>query len=538
LEPRASPDIVLAAVPKWLRRPAERSFTPENAALNRRKFLVSAGLPFLVGASRSISMANAQAGPAGDAAGFSAASVRQLARDLAQQPYKPPDNKLPDSLKDLDYDRYRSIRFLPDRALWREERLPFQAEFFHRGFYYANRVDIFQVVQGRAVPIRYSPSLFDFGKVQPPPPDADLGFAGFRLHAPMNRPDYYDEVCVFLGATYFRAVAKGQVYGLSARGLAINTADPQGEEFPFFKSFWIEKPAPNTDSIVVHALLDSESLAGAYRFTIRPGEATIFDTEVALYPRRDIAHPGFAPLTSMFFFDFNDRLDVDDYRPAVHDSDGLAIRNGRGEELWRPLNNPRDLQISTFADTNPRGFGLLQRQHDFGTYQDLESSYEKRPSLWVEPIGDWGDGAVQLIEIPTKEEIHDNIVAFWRPKEALKGEYSFTYRLHWGRDRPNGHALARVIKTRIGGAPDNGRLFVLDLVGANLKGLKVESARVNATADKGKISNVVIQPNPAIDGWRVSFRLTPAKERVVELRAQLMQGDEALSEVWVYRWTA
>jgi len=509
--------------------------------LNRRKFLASAALPLVVGTSGWTTAVKAQTAPATkEGAPFSAASVRQLARELSQQAFKPPDTKLPDFLKDLDYDRYRSIRFIPDRALWRDERLPFQAQFFHRGFFYTNRVDFFHVVQGRATLIRYSPTLFDFGRLAPPPADADLGFAGFRLHAPINRPDYYDEVCVFLGASYFRAVAKGQLYGLSARGVAIDTAEPKGEEFPFFKSFWIEKPAPNTDSIVVHALLDSESLAGAYRFTIRPGDATIFDVEVALYPRRDVAHPGFGPLTSMFFFDFNNRQGVDDYRPAVHDSDGLAIRNGRGEELWRPLNNPRDLQISTFADTNPRGFGLLQRQRDFRTYHDLESRFEKRPSLWVEPIGDWGEGAVQLVEIPTKEEVHDNIVAYWRPKDPLKQkvEYSFTYRLHWGADKPAGAALARVVKTRIGSAPENGRLFVLDLVGGKLKDLKPDAARATVTADKGKIANLVLQPNPEVGGWRITFRLAPEKEQVVELRGQVLQGDEPLSEVWVYRWTA
>lgn len=503
---------------------------------------MSAAWPLLLGAaSRTAPVTLAQAAAASDeGTPFDAAAVRQLARDLAQKPFKPPDNKLPDNLKDLDYDHYRSIRFLPERALWKDEHLRFQGQFFHRGFYYTNRIDIFQVVQGRAIPIRYSPSLFDFGKVPPPPPDADLGFAGFRLHSPINRPDYFDEVCVFLGASYFRAVAKGEIYGLSARGLSINTAASTGEEFPLFRSFWIEKPAPNADSIVVHALLDSNSLAGAYRFTIRPGDATIFDTEVALYPRADVANAGFAPLTSMFFFDFNDRQSVDDYRPAVHDSDGLAVRNGRGEELWRPLNNPRDLQISTFADTNPRGFGLLQRQRDFRTYQDLESRFEKRPSLWVEPIGDWGEGAVQLVEIPTKEEIHDNIVAFWRPKDPLKqkGEYSFTYRLHWGQDKPGGGARARVIKTRIGAGPESSRLFVLDFVGDNLKGAKVESSNANVTADKGKVSNIVIQPNPETGGWRVSFRLAPGKEAAIELRARLTQGDEPLSEVWVYRWTS
>ena len=511
--------------------------------MNRRSFILSAGAPFLAeAATRAPLAALAQAAPAADTGSpFNAASVRQLARDLAQHDFKAPtDSDLPDNLKHLTYDQYRSIRFLPERALWKDEHLRFQAQFFHRGFYYTTRVDMFQVADGHATPIRYSPSLFDFGQVAPPPPDADLGFAGFRLHAPINRSDYYDEVCVFLGASYFRAVAKGQIYGLSARGLSINTADPKGEEFPYFKAFWLEKPAANADSIVVHALLDSQSVAGAYRFTIRPGEATIFDAEVALYPRRDVANSGFAPTTSMFFFDFNDRQNVDDYRPAVHDSDGLAIRNGRGEDIWRPLNNPRDLQVSIFGDTNPRGFGLLQRQRDFRTYQDLESRYEKRPSLWIEPIGDWGDGAVQLVEIPTKEEIHDNIVAFWRPKDPLKqkGEYSFTYRLHWGAEKPGMPPLARVVKTRIGAGPDNSRLFVLDVIGDKLKGAKVESAKANLTADKGKISNVVIQLNPETGGWRLSFRLAAGKEPVVELRGQLMDGDAPLSEVWVYRWTA
>lgn len=509
--------------------------------MNRRKFIVSATLPLVVAAgSRAFPVTSARAAAAAEGAPFAPDTVRQLARDLAQKDFKPPDSNLPDEFKKLDYDQYRTIRFRGDRALWRDEHLPFQAQLFHRGFYYVNRIDMFQVVQGRAVPIRYSPDMFDFGKLTAPPPDVDLGFAGFRLHAPLNRPDYYDEVCVFLGASYFRAVAKNEIYGLSARGLSINTADAKGEEFPLFRSFWIEKPAPNTDSIVVHALLDSESVAGAYRFTIRPGEATIFDVEVALYPRRDIAQPGFAPLTSMFFFDFNNRQGVDDYRPAVHDSDGLAIRNGRGEHLWRPLSNPRDLQVATFADTSPRGFGFIQRQRDFRTYQDLEARYEKRPSLWVEPIGDWAAGAVSLIEIPTKEEIHDNMVAFWRPKDPLKqkGEYSITYRLHWGPYEPGTPKLARTLKTRIGAAAENERLFVLDFVGPNLKTLKTEGARAAVTADKGKIGDVVIQPNPELEGWRLSFRLAPAKETVVELRAQLMQGDEPLSEVWIYRWTA
>jgi glucans biosynthesis protein len=380
--------------------------------LNRRHFLQAAASLPLVAPTASGLIAPARA----DATPFDRSVVRQLARDAASKPYKAPDTKLPDNLKNLDYDHYRQIRFLPERALWRSEKLPFQVQFFHRGLFYEPRVDIYEVVNGQATKIAYRADDFSFGDNPAPPPDSDLGFAGFRIHAPINRPDYYDEVCVFLGASYFRAVAKGETYGLSARGLAINTGESKGEEFPLFKTFWIEKPATNATSVVVHALLDSPSTTAAYRFTIRPGDTTVFDVEMAIYPRVDLDHAGLVPMTSMFFFGSNDRTNVDDFRPSVHDSDGLAIYNGRGEELWRPLSNPRDLQISSFSDLNPRGYGLMQRQKNFYSYEDLESKFETRPSLWAEPIGDWGEGAVQLVEIPTKEEIHDNIASFWRPK--------------------------------------------------------------------------------------------------------------------------
>ncbi|WP_458761442.1 glucan biosynthesis protein G [Afipia sp. TerB] len=469
---------------------------------------------------------------------FDPSVVRKLARETASKPFKAPDNALPKALKDLNYDEYRAIRFNPERALWHDEKLPFQVQFFHRGFIYANRVDIYEVSDGHATKVAYRPENFSFGTT-PPPAGSDIGFAGFRIHAPINKPDYYDEVCVFLGATYFRAVAKDEVYGLSARGLSINTGQASGEEFPQFKAFWIEKPAPNVNSIVVHALLDSESAAAAYRFTIRPGDTTVFDVEMAIYPRVDLKFPGLAPMTSMFFFGSNDRNNVDDFRPAVHDSDGLAILNGRGEQLWRPLNNPRDLQISTFSDLNPRGFGLLQRERDFFDYQDLESSFERRPSLWVEPIGDWGEGSVQLIEIPTKEEIHDNIAAFWHPKAPLaaKGEHIYTYRLHWGSGDPKASPLATFCRTGIGGRAEKTRLFVLDLIGEKLKSVDPKTIRGEVTADKAEIKNIVTQPNPHTGGWRLSFEMLSKDQTPIELRASLKQEDSILSEVWVYRWT-
>jgi glucans biosynthesis protein len=507
------------------------------AILNRRRLIAgSVALPFLM-ATRRGNDAFAQGFQ--ETSSFDAQTVRQRARALAEAAYKAPDQSLPDGLKNIDYDKYRTIRFRTDQSLWRGQGLPFEVQFFHPGFIFIDRVEIFEVEAGKANPIAYTPNLFDFGEVQPPPPDAKLGFAGFRLHAPLNRPDYFDEVCVFLGASYFRAVAKGQTYGLSARGLSLKTGNPKGEEFPAFRAFWLEKPQKNTNSIVVHALLDSPSAAAAYRFTIRPGTTTVFDVEMALYPRVDIDQAGIGTLTSMFFFDANDRVGVDDFRPAVHDSDGLAIRTGRNEELWRPLTNPRDLQISVFHDVNPRGFGLMQRQRDFRVYEDLESHFETRPSLWVEPIGDIGEGAVQLLEIPTKEEIHDNIVAFWRPKTPMraKSENAFTYRLHWGDGKANTPPLAEFAKTRVGAGGNNTRRFVLDLTGDPLKGLDAATVRADVSTNKGEVRNVVAHPNPVTGGWRLSFDLDPKKETVVELRAQLNQGDKPLSEVWVYRWT-
>lgn len=508
----------------------------------RRRDVVLAGLTLpLLGRLGGDPPSSLAAAATGDAA-FDPVMVRQLARDLAQKDYKPPDTTLPPELKDLSYDRYRKIRFLPERALWRADHLPFEVQFFHRGFFFSNRVDLYQVEKGKSRRIAYSSSLFSFEEVTPPDPKVDIGFAGFRIHAPINRPDYDDEVAVFLGASYFRAVAKGEVYGLSARGLSINTGDPQGEEFPAFKSFWIERPQQNTNSIVVHALLDSPSAAAAFRFTIRPGETTVFDVEAALYPRAEITNPGLATLTSMFLFDASNRQGVDDFRPAVHDSDGLAIHNGRDELLWRPLANPKELQVSAFTDTNPRGFGLLQRRRDFHAYEDLEAHYEKRPSVWVEPIGDWGDGEIRLVEIPSREEIHDNIVGFWRTRDPLraKGEYTFTYRLHWGPVDQRPTPLAKVTNTRAGAGPDaDTRLFVLDIEGDKLKdAIPPDKVRGAVWASKGKIDHVVTQPNPVTGGWRLSFELAPQKEPLVELRAQLMRDDQPLSEVWLYRWTA
>jgi glucans biosynthesis protein len=400
-------------------------------------------------------------------------------------------------------------------------------------------VEIYEVIDRQPVPIVYSSSAFKFESASPPPPNIDIGFAGFRIHAPINKADYFDEVGAFLGASYFRAVAKGLGYGLSARALAVKTGDAEGEEFPSFKAFWLERPAKGANALVIHALVDSQSASAAYRMTIRPGETTVYDVEMSLFPRVNINHIGIAPLTSMFLFDASDRRGVDDYRSAVHDSDGLAIVASNGETIWRPLCNPQDLQMSLFGDSAPRGFGLMQRERNFRAYQDLESHFESRPTAWIEPIGSWGKGAVQLLEIPVKQEYHDNITAFWRPLEPLtaNGEFTYTYRIHWCATPPTPNGLARVARTSCGALGDQDRLFALDFDGDALRRVDLKDVVVKISADKGEIRNQVLQENAGVGGWRLAFQLRPGKERVIELRAQLCNGEEPISETWLYKWT-
>jgi periplasmic glucans biosynthesis protein len=482
------------------------------------------------------------AAAATDATAFSAADVLKQARALADEKFVRPKGDLPKPFQELSYDQYRDIRFKQDRAIWSSEGLPFRVELFHRGFFFTDPVAIYLVADGQAQRIAYSPDLFTFGPSVPPPSEGTItGFSGFRLRAPINRPDYFDEFAAFQGASYFRAVAKGQGYGLSARGLALNTGAAEGEEFPFFRAFWIERPTPEASAIVVHALLDSDSTTGAYRFTIRPGDPTVMDVEMTLFPRVELKQAGLAPLTSMFLFSPHDRVGIDDFRPAVHDSDGLMIWNGRGEWLWRPLTNPETLQVSAFIDNNPRGFGLLQRHRAFVDYQDLEAHYQLRPSLWVEAIGDWGSGVVQLIEIPSKSEANDNMVAYWRPSHPLpaKAEYRFTYRLHWCWTPPAMPARATTADTRVGAGPEQGtRRFVIDFAGGRLSALKPNASVEPAiTTSAGTVQHPVAQPNPAIRGWRVSFVLAPGSATLCELRCTLKLGDELLSEVWSYQWT-
>ncbi|WP_390634489.1 glucan biosynthesis protein [Oryzibacter oryziterrae] len=477
---------------------------------------------------------------------FTRSTVADLARALAKKAYEAPDASMPQILDNLSYDQYRDIRFKPELSVWADKGLPYQMQLFHRGSYFREPVEIAIVENGQATHLAYNPNLFSYGPLVPQPiPTDDIGFSGFRLHAPINRPDYFDEVMVFQGASYFRSLGKGQVYGLSARGLALKTADAEGEEFPIFRAFWVETPVAGSDTCVVNALLDSPSTAGAYRFTVRPGETTQIDVEAQLFPRADLDKVGLAPGTSMFYFSSNGRTEIDDFRPEVHDSDGLLMMTGHGDRLWRPLANPKELQVSAFQDRSPRGFGLIQRSRNFTSFEDLEAGYEKRPSLWIEPVGDWGAGAVTLVEIPTVSEIHDNIVAYWAPKDKIPAgsEFFFAYRMSWGGDPAIADGIAYVAATRSGragvGGPSPVRLFVVDyMFYEGVDRAKLGAPKATVQSSKGTVSNVVIGDNPQTGGLRLSFELDPGNENLIEINAALAFAAGENAETWVFRWTA
>lgn len=476
---------------------------------------------------------------------FDFGTVERRAKELAGKPYVRDDGGIPEFLAKLDYDQYRDIRYKPEKALWKDEQLPFQMHAFHRGFMFKDRVLVNIVDHGSATRLAYSPELFDFGKNQfPTPPPADLGFAGIRFHYPLRRDQTFDEVAVFLGASYFRAVGLGQVYGLSARGLAVDTGLAKAEEFPIFREFWIEKPAKDANELVVHALLDSQNLTGAFRFVIRPGLDLVVTVANHLYFRKPVERLGIAPLTSMFLHGEDTDRFVDDFRPEVHDSDGLLLGRSTGEWVWRPLNNPRQLRISVFRDSKPSGFGLMTRDRVFDHYQDLEAQYHRRPSVWVEAIGDWGPGAVYLLEIPSDAEKYDNIVSFWVPDATITAgkELSYAYRLHFLLNEATVPGGGKVVSTRIGAAGNGtpNRKFVVEFTSPTLALLASGAPiQTEVSASAGKVLNTVILKNEESGNWRLSFDLEPEKDKdPVELRALLKLGNDILTETWVYQWNA
>ncbi|QZA98549.1 glucan biosynthesis protein [Pseudomonas mandelii] len=479
---------------------------------------------------------------AGQIWAFNLEDVSVKAKELAGQKYEAPRSNLPNEFREMKFADYQKIRFRTEKAEWADQKTPSKLSFYHQGMHFDTPVKINEITANTVEEIKYDPTRFDFGDVKfDPKATEQLGYAGFRVLYPINKADKQDEIMTMLGASYFRVVGKGHTYGLSARGMAIDTALPSGEEFPRFTEFWIQRPKPGDKHLVIFALLDSPRATGAYRLTLRPGSDTIVDVKARMFLRDKVTKLGVAPLTSMFLFGANQPSKVLNYRRELHDSSGLSIHAGNGEWIWRPLNNPKHLAVSNYSIENPRGFGLLQRGRDFSHYEDLDDRYDKRPSAWIEPKGDWGKGSVDLVEIPTADETNDNIVAFWSPEKLPEpGQpLDVAYRMHWTIDEAALHApdsawvqqtlrsTGDVKQSNLIRQPDGSVAYLVDFEGPSLAALP-ETADVRSQVSVGDNAELVensVRYNPETKGWRLTLRMKikdPGKP--TEMRAALVEN--------------
>ncbi len=484
-------------------------------------------------------------------------NIQSRAKDLANKPYVAPNrDALPGWMNDLTYDQYRDIRFNPSQALWGAEKLPFRAMFFHPGYLFREPVILNEFTSSHQQQIRLAEAYFTYGPLikEHGEMPTEGGFAGFRLHAPLNKPDYFDELAVFQGASYWRALGKSQRYGISSRGIAVNTGvDGESEEFPSFREVWLRKPQEKDTEARVYALLDGPSYSGAFEFTITPGDSTTMDVKAVLFARKAVKRLGIAPMSSMFWFGENSRRRFDDFRPEVHDSDGLAMRMGTGERLWRPISNDSGkLEFSFFDMEKCEGFGLLQRDRRFAAYEDDEAAYQHRPSLWVEPTSDWGAGRVMLMEIPTTNELSDNVVAMWEPATIPQpgDQIEFKYRQHWTMDEDPSQADGHVVATRTGVHEwqKEQRTIAVEFLGNALNQqsdvpLTPVVQAIGPNSEKVKLQGITLQSLPEAR-WRVAFQIAPAAEGgklsdigPVELRCSIKRGENFLTETWVQRLT-
>lgn len=485
---------------------------------------------------------------------FSFDRLRAMARNLASQPYRAVPVSHREVVEQIDWEAHSQIHFRPEEALFADGPGAFPVAFFHPGKFFPAPVRMYRVDDGQAREVLYDPRLFDMPAGSPARglgPDA--GFAGFRIQesrlAGPGHPDWHSNDWVaFLGASYLRAIGDQYQYGLSARGLAIDVAVPgRTEEFPAFTRFYFEAPADRSDRMTVVALLDSPSATGAYRFVLTRGSGVTMDVEAQVTLRQDVAQLGIAPITSMYLFSKTAKKTRYDWRPEVHDSDGLALWTGSGEHLWRPLENPSHHRLSLFADHNPRGFGLMQRERHFEAYLD-DVHYERRPSLWVEPLDAWGEGSVLLWEISSPEETIDNIVAMWVPRAPAQAgsEHLLRYRLHWQAEEPFPTPYARCTDTLRGRGgqpehpprPEGVEKFVVAFQGPSLAALPPGVApEAVLSATHGTFSPVFTEPVP--DGlpghWRTQFDYRPEGSETAELRLTLRHDGQDLSETWLFQ---
>ena len=495
----------------------------------------------------------AQTPPATPEAGahFTETTVRDLARAMASQPYVAPRvDDLPDALKNLTRDQYAGIQSAPGAAIWSDAGLEFTLEPLHRGFAYTDRVALYAVEDGVIRSVPYTRDRFDGGGVVlPDPGQQDLGYSGLRIKTRFGGQELLD-FAIFQGVSFFKLVARGQGFGVNGRALMVRPADSRGEDYPRWRAFFVERPAQGSAEIVLHALLDAESCSGAFRMVLRPGDPSVAEVEGRLFTRSAIDHLGLGGMQASYLFGPHDPRGADDARVAAYASGGLQIRNGSDEAIWRPVRNTQALEVSSFLDANPKGFGLMQRARDYMSFQDDVQHWEWRPSLWIEPQGAegvegiWRDGAVTLIEIPSDSEVNENILVYWRPKIAIpaKIEATFRYRQTWCWLPPGPAPLAICSNTRSGrGSGGTRRLFLVDFSGEALfsgPGDVAPELRTVLTAKPGTIARQILYFYPERRTVRVAFELDPGSERLSELRLFLKAGERQVSETWLYRWAS
>ena len=523
--------------------------------LDRRTLMT--GLGALAAGIAAAGPARAQGGQDADAQpdrrrfGFN--DVVGRAQRLAANPFDANVPQLPQVFDGLDWDKWRQIRFRPEKAPLRGGGSRFSLQVFHLGYLFSRPVTVNVGREGIFAPVPYSTDLFDYGALKLPRRlPIDLGFAGFRIHYPLNDPKENDELISFVGSSYFRWLGREQKYGLSARGLAINTGKlDNNEEFPFFREFWVDAHDAKADFLTIYALLDSPSVAGAYQFEVKPGAYSSVEVTARLFARKTIDRVGIAPLTSMYFLGendrhLNDRNRYDEFRPELHDSDGLLMHMGNDEWVWRPLKNPLIQEVQRFETKSLKGFGLMQRDRRFDSYQDIELNYEQRPSYWIEPTSDWGAG---VVELATKDETADNIVAAFVPSAPLEAgkELSLSYRmlsLDAGLDL---HALGYAVSTFSAPARALGsgeaeraltRRLIVDFAGGDLDYFLNDPGlvQVETTAQSANVLRKFVAANPAIKGLRLMLDVQFEKDKVGTLGAVLRSAGRPLTETWTYAW--
>lgn len=510
-----------------------------------RRSIARAGAAVLLAnlGGRGAWAANGEAGVDGPRP-FSFERLIERTRELASQPYQTPP-RVSDELGAIPIEVYERLNYRTEALVWADSP-SYRLGFFLPASVYREPVAISIVEDGQARPVVMRADMFDLGALEQRDLIQDgLGFGGLRVLFPIEQPDLFQELLAFLGASYFRAVARGSTYGASARGLALNTGLGRPEEFPSFRQFWVQRPGQPFDPLTIYALMDSPSGAGAFRFDVTVRENTRISVDANIFFRSDVEQVGIAPLTSMYFFGPNDRSGIDDYRPAVHSSEGLALWTNAGEILWRPLANPTELRMSIFGDENPRGFGLLQRTREPQAYQDLSDRFDRKPNLWVEPRGTWGKGSVRLIEVPTQGSRNQNVAAFWTPEDPVRAgqELRLAYGLVWSLTPPIDTGLATVSATRVGAARnrdgsvrENVREVVIDY---DLPRTETEVAlgdvHAAIAAGNSAVSPAVLEANPIDGGWRLRFQVERTGDGPIELRAVLRQGERTISETWLYR---